>query len=124
MRTITVGTQSNMFGEDRVIKLNKFDIPIEELRGMVLENMSECHACGEELRIGGKQDRVIEVYDDPWDDLTRELHVHNNKFASEYSTCDEIIATSSDSIAVQNPHWKNEDGNVTKRSIIAYADKV
>ena len=37
---------------------------------------------------------------------------------------DEIIATSSDSIAVQNPHWKNEDGNVTKRSIIAYADKV
>ena len=94
LRTITVGTQSNMFGEDRVIKLNKFDIPIEELRGMVLENMSECHACGEELRIGGKQDRVIEVYDNPWDDLTRELHVHNNKYASEYYMCDEIIATS------------------------------
>jgi hypothetical protein len=37
---------------------------------------------------------------------------------------DEIIATPSDSIAKQNPPWRNKDGNVTKRSIIAYADKV
>ena len=36
---------------------------------------------------------------------------------------DEIIATSDSTIAKQNPVWVNDDGNVTKRSIIAYADK-
>ena len=36
---------------------------------------------------------------------------------------DDIIATSDSTIAKQNPVWVNDDGNVTKRSIIAYADK-
>jgi hypothetical protein len=34
---------------------------------------------------------------------------------------DDVIAKSGDSIATQNPVWQNEDGNVTKRSILGYA---
>ena len=34
---------------------------------------------------------------------------------------DDIIATSDDSIAIQNPVWRNKEGVVTKRSILKYA---
>ena len=34
---------------------------------------------------------------------------------------DDVIAKPDDSIATQNPVWQNEDGSVTKRSILAYA---
>jgi hypothetical protein len=34
---------------------------------------------------------------------------------------DEVIAKPGDSIATQNPVWQDESGNVTKRSILAYA---
>ena len=34
---------------------------------------------------------------------------------------DDVIAKSGDSIATQNPVWQNEEGNVTKRSILGYA---
>tara|TARA_R100001463_G_scaffold96675_1_gene151138 strand:- start:6499 stop:9207 length:2709 start_codon:yes stop_codon:yes gene_type:complete len=37
---------------------------------------------------------------------------------------DDIIATSDSVIAKQNPVWVNDDGNVTKRSIIEYAEGV
>ena len=34
---------------------------------------------------------------------------------------DDVIAKKEDSISLQNPVWQNEEGNVTKRSILAYA---
>ena len=91
MKIIDCGWQYKLEGGTVAIKRLKFDIPIPDLRQMVLDNTIECDECNEPVRKGSKVCTEVEVYDRPFDDDTRTLILHFDPTYENYEVCSERI---------------------------------